>query len=64
MQISLEQQASVLSMEAFNLRASLTALTRVFPQYARGIGDTITSYLANDQMLIPLVKVDKKANIA
>jgi hypothetical protein len=64
MQISLEQQASVLSMEAFNLRASLTTLTKVFPAYARGIGDTISSYLANDQMLIPLVKVDKKTNLA
>lgn len=64
MQISLEQQASVLSMEAFNLRASLTALTKVFPQYARGIGDTITSYLANDQPLIPLVQVSKKTGLA
>jgi hypothetical protein len=60
MQISLEQQASVLSMEAFNLRASLSALTKVFPQYARGISDTITSYLANDQMTIPLVRAQFK----
>lgn len=64
MNISLEQQASVLSMEAFNLRASLTALTKVFPQYARGIGDVITSYLANDTPLIPLVQVPKKTGIA
>lgn len=63
MNISLEQQASVLSMEAFNLRASLTALTKVFPQYARGIGDTIVSYLANDQPIIPLVQVTKKSGI-
>lgn len=63
MNISLEQQASVLSMEAFNLRASLTALTKVFPQYARGIGDTIVSYLANDQPLIPLVQVPKKGGL-
>lgn len=61
MQISLEQQASVLSMEAFNLRASLSALTKVFPQYARGISDTISSYLANDQMTIPLVRAQFKA---
>lgn len=64
MQISLEQQASVLSMEAFNLRASLTALTKVFPAYARGISDTIQSYLANDQQTIPLVRVKIKTKIA
>jgi len=64
MNISLEQQASVLSMEAFNLRASLSALTKVFPAYARGIGDTISSYLANDTPLIPLVQVPKKTGIA
>ena len=63
MNISLEQQASVLSMEAFNLHASLTALTKVFPQYARGIGDTIASYLANDQPLIPLVQVPKPTGL-
>jgi hypothetical protein len=63
MNISLEHQASVLSMEAFNLRASLTALTKVFPQYARGIGDTILSYLANDQPQIPLVQVPKKTGL-
>jgi hypothetical protein len=48
-------------MEAFNLRASLSALTKVFPQYARGISDTITSYLANDQMTIPLVRAQFKS---
>lgn len=64
MQISLEQQASVLSMEAFNLRASLSALTKVFPAYARGISDTIQSYLANDQVSIALVRVKIKTKIA
>lgn len=41
--ISLEQQASVLSMEAFNVKASIQSVTRVFPSFARAVKEKLMS---------------------
>lgn len=55
MQVSLEQQASVLSMEAFNFRASLTSLTSVLPEYVTKVKAAFAGYMANDIGTINLV---------
>lgn len=62
-QISLEQQAAMLSMEAFNVKASMQAVTRVFPAFARNIQDRLKGFLANDVPMIPAVKPLSMAKI-
>ena len=54
--ISLEQQASLLSMEAFNVKASMQAVTRVFPSFARNVQDKLKTFLATEPPMIPAVK--------
>lgn len=56
MQVSIEQQASVLSMEAFNFQASLTALTQVFPNYVAKVKAALNSYANNDVGGIAIVE--------
>lgn len=56
LQISLEQQAAVLSMEAFNIKASLKAVTRVFPAFARNIQDKLAKFAETDSPVIPTIK--------
>lgn len=56
LQISLEQQAAVLSMEAFNIKASLKAVTRVFPAFARTIQDKLKALVETDTPIIPAVQ--------
>lgn len=62
-QISLEQQASLLSMEAFNVKASMQAVTRVFPAFARNIQDRMKTFLASETPMIPAVKTLSLAKI-
>lgn len=62
-QISLEQQASLLSMEAFNVKASMQAVTRVFPAFARNIQERMKTFLTTDVPMIPAVKPLSMAKI-
>lgn len=62
-QISLEQQAALLSMEAFNVKASMQAVTRVFPAFARNIQDRLKGFLTTDVPMIPAVKPLSMAKI-
>lgn len=54
--VSLEQQASVLSMEAFNVKASLQAVTRVFPSFARAVKEKLMNFGPSDVPSIPAVE--------
>lgn len=61
--VSLEQQASVLSMEAFNVKASFQAVTRVFPAFARNVQGKLKTFLTEEQPIIPAIQVMSLAKI-